>query len=176
MCCEELRGPWEAVRLCLCLEGNLILELRMQENPKALYSKFLKQKKEIHVSRSRNWVSKEQGEDPEKTSPELSDGCGAGSVQRRTGERQMPVLCAAGLGEGGSPHLCTPRVGGGGRFLPQKAFPGLDDSCDFGCPLSSVQFSSVAQLCVTLCDPMNRSTPGLPVPHQLLEFTQTQVH
>ena len=37
----------------------------------------------------------------------------------------------------------------------------------------SVQFSSVAQSCPTLCDPMNRSTPGLPVHHQLLEFTQT---
>ena len=40
----------------------------------------------------------------------------------------------------------------------------------------SVQFSSVAQSCPTLCDPMNRSTPGLPVHHQLLEFTQTHVH
>ena len=40
----------------------------------------------------------------------------------------------------------------------------------------SVQFSSVAQLCLTLCDPMNRSTPGLPVHHQLLESTQTHVH
>ena len=40
----------------------------------------------------------------------------------------------------------------------------------------SVQFSSVAQSCPTLCDPMNRSTPGLPVPHQLPEFTQTHVH
>ena len=39
-----------------------------------------------------------------------------------------------------------------------------------------IQFSSVAQLCPTLCDPMNRSTPGLPVDHQLAEFTQTQVH
>ena len=38
-----------------------------------------------------------------------------------------------------------------------------------------VQFSSVAQLCPTLCDPMNYSTPGLPVHHQLPEFTQTQV-
>ena len=37
-------------------------------------------------------------------------------------------------------------------------------------------FSSVAQLCPTLCDPMNRSTPGLPVHHQLPEFTQTHVH
>ena len=39
--------------------------------------------------------------------------------------------------------------------------------------LSSVQFSSVAQSCPTLCDPMNLSTPGLPVHHQLPEFTQT---
>ena len=39
-----------------------------------------------------------------------------------------------------------------------------------------VQFSSVAQSCPTLCNPMNRSTPGLPVHHQLLEFTQTHVH
>ena len=38
------------------------------------------------------------------------------------------------------------------------------------------QFSSVAQSCPTLCDPMNRSTPGLPVHHQLLEFTETHVH
>ena len=36
--------------------------------------------------------------------------------------------------------------------------------------------SSVAQSCLTLCDPMNRSTPGLPVHHQLPEFTQTHVH
>ena len=42
--------------------------------------------------------------------------------------------------------------------------------------ISSVQFSSVAQSCPTLCDPMNRSTPGLPVHHQLPEFTQTHVH
>ena len=40
----------------------------------------------------------------------------------------------------------------------------------------SVQYSSVAQSCPTLCNPMNCSTPGLPVHHQLPEFTQTQVH
>jgi len=38
------------------------------------------------------------------------------------------------------------------------------------------QFSSVSQSCPTLCDPMNHSTPGLPVHHQLLESTQTHVH
>ena len=42
--------------------------------------------------------------------------------------------------------------------------------------ISSVQFSSVTQSCLILRDPMNRSTPGLPVHHQLLEFTQTHVH
>ena len=50
------------------------------------------------------------------------------------------------------------------------------------CPLKflkiqfSVQFSSVAQSCLTLCDTMNRSMLGLPVHHQLLESTQTHVH
>ena len=38
------------------------------------------------------------------------------------------------------------------------------------------QFSSVTQSCPTLCEPMNHSTPGLPVHHQLLEFTQTHIH
>ena len=38
------------------------------------------------------------------------------------------------------------------------------------------QFSSVTQSCLTLCDPMDCSTPGLPVHHQLLDFTQTHVH
>ena len=40
----------------------------------------------------------------------------------------------------------------------------------------SVQFSSVAQSCPTLCHPMNRSTPGLPVHHKLPDFTQTHIH
>ena len=41
---------------------------------------------------------------------------------------------------------------------------------------SSVQFISVAQACLTLCNPMDCNTPGLPIYHQLLEFTQTHVH
>jgi len=44
------------------------------------------------------------------------------------------------------------------------------------CKYVSVQFSSVAQSCLTLCDPMNHSMPGLPVHHQLPEFTETHVH
>ena len=42
--------------------------------------------------------------------------------------------------------------------------------------VSSDQIRSVTQSCPTLCDPMNRSTPDLPVHHQLLEFTETHVH
>ena len=53
-------------------------------------------------------------------------------------------------------------------FTPHKVYT-------FLCELW-VQFSSVTQSCPTLCDPMNHSTPGLPVHHQLLEFTQTHVH
>ena len=50
-------------------------------------------------------------------------------------------------------------------------------TCKWNCSsISSVQFSSVAESCPTLCDLMNRNTPGLPVYHQLLEFTQTQLH
>ena len=42
--------------------------------------------------------------------------------------------------------------------------------------IEKVQFSLVTQSCPTLCDPMNRSMPGLPVYHQLPEFTQIHVH
>ena len=50
---------------------------------------------------------------------------------------------------------------------------GRDNTTDMR---SLVQFSSVAQSCLTLCDPMNCSTPGLPVHHQIPEFTQSHVH
>ena len=80
-------------------------------------------------------------------------------------------------------------TGEGCHFLLLGGFPtqGLNPSlllwqADF-LPLScqrspqwSIQFSSVAQSCPSLCDPMNCSMPGLPVHHQFLEFTQTQVH
>ena len=49
-------------------------------------------------------------------------------------------------------------------------------SRDNGSLYTSVQFSPVAQLCPTFCDPVDCRTPGLPVHHQLLEFTQTHVH
>ena len=43
-------------------------------------------------------------------------------------------------------------------------------------PFQAIQFSSVAQSCPALCNPMNHNTPGLPVHHQLLESTQIHVH
>ena len=56
-------------------------------------------------------------------------------------------------------------------FAPYSWLTKTTNWCPYG-----VQFSSVAQLCPSLCDPMNGSTPGLPVHHQLPEFTQTHVH
>ena len=71
-----------------------------------------------------------------------------------------------------------------GTFPTQGSNPGLLHCRQFLYQLSHqgslkcvrVQFTSVAQSCPTLCDPMNCSTPGLPVHHQLPEFTQTHVH
>ena len=48
--------------------------------------------------------------------------------------------------------------------------------CNHQQVIVDIQFSSVTQSCPTLCNPMNRSTPGLPVHYKLLEFTQTHVH
>ena len=57
-----------------------------------------------------------------------------------------------------------------------RAFKGRGSGLRAETIQSVLQFSSVAQSCPTLCDPMNHSTPGLPVHHQLPEFTQTHVH
>ena len=64
------------------------------------------------------------------------------------------------------PHLCA-RCRGYVRVRKSLSSDGA---------MAHHQFSSAAQLCPTLCDPMNYSTPGLPVHHQLPEFTQTHVH
>ena len=61
------------------------------------------------------------------------------------------------------------------RFHSQSLLVSLESGHIFFC-LVSVQFSSVTQSCPTLCNPMNRSTPGLPVHHHLPEFTQTHLH
>ena len=66
-----------------------------------------------------------------------------------------------------------------GIFLIQGSNPGLPQCrwiIHHLSRFSSVQVRSVTQSCPTLCDPMNRSPSGLPVHHQLLEFTQTCIH
>src|SRR5574337_1233420 len=68
------------------------------------------------------------------------------------------------MSDSSRPHGLQPT-----RLLHPWDFPGKS-------PLSSVQFSPVPQSCPTLCDPMNCNMLGLPVHHQLPEFTQTHVH
>ena len=78
----------------------------------------------------------------------------------------MPIPTPGGLPDPGiePKSLVSPALAGG-FFTASTHLESL-----------SVQFSSVAQLCPTLCDPMKPSTAGLPVHHQLLGFTQTHVH
>jgi len=84
------------------------------------------------------------------------------------------VACQAPLSMGFSRH----------EYWSGLPFPSPGDLPNRGIELasltsptfSSVQFSSVTQSCLTLCNPMDCSTPGLPVHHQLPELTQTQVH
>ena len=71
-------------------------------------------------------------------------------------------------------YFWWPNVGGGVRFAPHQTL--LCNTSWASYKFSSVQFSSFAQSCSTLCDPMNQSMPGLPVHHHLLEFTQTHIH
>ena len=68
------------------------------------------------------------------------------------------------------------RCPGGGNGNPVQ-YSCLENPMNRGAWWVTVhQFSSVAQSCPTLCDPMNSSTPGLPNHHQLPEFTQTHIH
>ena len=62
------------------------------------------------------------------------------------------------------------------RFIRHHRYSMLPTLKQESIRLISVQFSSVAQSSPTLCDPMNHSTPSLPVHHQLPEFTQTHAH
>ena len=92
--------------------------------------------------------------------------CPWGSPGKNTGVGFHDLLQEIFLTQGSNPHLSC--------LLLQQV-----DSLPLAPPgksPSSVQFSSVAPSCPTLGDPMNRSTPGLPVYHQLPEFTQTHVH
>ena len=78
--------------------------------------------------------------------------------------------------------MVTDRGQGPGEWAKQvkgvkrHKLPVIDKSQGYDKQHDDYQFSSVAQSCPTLCDPMNRSTPGLPVHHQLPEFSETHVH
>ena len=80
--------------------------------------------------------------------------------------RQITITCALR-----SFRQITSRISTSSNLIP---FPPLSQSPKYDC--GSVQFSSVTQSCPTLCNPMNCTTSGLPVHHQLLEFTRTHVH
>ena len=101
-------------------------------------------------------------------------------------QKQQPHSnCGLPLGESrSSPSQPEVKTGWGRVFgnrstcLIAKAvvFPVVMYGCESWTITKAVQFSSVPQLCPTLCDPMNHSTPGLPFHHQLPESTQTHVH
>ena len=80
--------------------------------------------------------------------------------------------CWSGLPFPSPGDLPDPGITPGSPALRADALPSEPP----GSPSYALQFSSVAQSCPTLCDPTNRSTPGLPVHYQLPEFTQTHVH
>ena len=83
-----------------------------------------------------------------------------------------------GVSKGAEVRGC-PRAKAEHREPAKKTREALEWGLGRTCRGSSVRdcsVSSVAQSCPTLCNPMNRSMPGLPVHHQLLEFTQTHVH
>ena len=61
-------------------------------------------------------------------------------------------------------------------YLNSNGCKAVETTYNINNTFGPVQFSSVTQSCPTVCDPMNRSMPGLPVHHQLPEFTQTRVH
>ena len=108
--------------------------------------------KSLMLGFGEDWGQKEKG----ASEDEMAGWCN---------ERELGQSPGDGEGEGGL-ACCSPW--------------GCDESHTAGLLNSNnkviiIQFSSVAQSCPTLCDPMNHSTPGLPVHHQLPEFTQTHV-
>ena len=72
--------------------------------------------------------------------------------------------------------FCPQSFPASGTFPMSQLFVPGAKVLEFQLQHQSFQFSSVARRCLTLCDPMNRSTLGLPVHHQLPEFTETHVH
>ena len=101
---------------------------------------------------------------------------GVGFGRREGGSRGRRCIYIDGF-PGGSDGKASVYNEGDPASIPGLGrSPGEGNGNPLQYSVQSVQFSSVAQSCPTLCDPMNRSTPGLPVHHQLLEFTQTHIN
>ena len=81
----------------------------------------------------------------------------------------IKYLCVIVVG-----FLCNEKVMPSSRSRQKNST--IQASLGLWISLCALQFSSVAQSCLTLCDPVNCSTPGFPVHHQLPEITQTHVH
>ena len=97
-----------------------------------------------------------------------------GSSVRGIFQARVLKWVAASFSRGSS----RPRIEPGCPVLQADALPSEPPGKPIIVPVkwNSIHFSSVAQSCLTLCDPMNRSMPGLPVHYQLPELTQTHVH
>jgi len=91
------------------------------------------------------------------------------SSKQQTKQKYKPNHQQTGL----PPHSALPLRG---KMNKQKVSSNLTLYKAYTNHWTKLQFSSVAQLCPTLCNPMNHRMPGFPVHHQLLEATQTQVH
>ena len=90
----------------------------------------------------------------------------------RESVEEFPLGQGMSSGQTGLVKVAKVSVGANRTYPPQVGTTAI-----IGSRLPTDDTSSVQLLmCPTPCDPMNRSTPGLPVPHQLLEFTQTHVH
>ena len=111
-----------------------------------------------------------------KSRTRLSD-CTEGVIRELTGGRVVRHLHVRNLTKDikTKKELRGRKVCGNGYGERMQSCAEQELSQSFlGCP--SIQFSSAQPLGPNLCDPMDCSTPGLPVHHQLLEFTQTHVH
>ena len=119
----------------------------------------------------------------ERSSEELKSQ-GRAEREGQSGSKVKGPLVSQSISKGmaslgkGCVHLIYSQVGRDKLFLQELNKDTLVHSQaeGQGPPGSSVQFSSVARSCPTLCDPVDCHTPSIPVHHQLLEFTQTHVH
>ena len=114
-----------------------------------------------------------------RTRPVHSRAAAAPSVSKATGARGPPPSTTASRERRAGPAPWWPQRGTVRSRVraPVVSLPGSHRLNSRSCTETpSVQFSSVAQSCPTLCNPMGCSTPGFPVHHQLLEFTQAHVH